>query len=82
MNPSIHGHDVLEMMMRTKVNYNDQTLLEAIELNFGKQARFHTCSASDMSAAELIQFLKGRGKFKNLKDGFTANVEEICGHEH
>ncbi|EAA7254538.1 hypothetical protein DPU22_15050 [Salmonella enterica subsp. enterica serovar Newport] len=46
----------------------------------GEQARFHTCSASDMTAAELVAFLAAKGKFIAVEDGFSTHESKICRH--
>lgn len=43
---SIHGHDVLNMMIESGERYTEESLVEAIHARFGEAARFHTCSAS------------------------------------
>ena len=78
---SIHGHEVLKMMDGN--DYTEYSLLEAIHKKFGTEARFHTCSSSDMDAKQLIAFLKAKGKFKpaSLDDSqFTVDLRKICRH--
>jgi len=53
---SIHGHRVLEMMAGK--SYTEDGLLKEIHANFGEEALFHTCSAENMDATQLIGFLK------------------------
>ncbi len=74
----IHGHEVLHMMMEQSYTSKDQ-LLKDIKTKFGDEERFYTCSASNMTAEELVDFLEKRGKFMpcNEKD-FTVNAERIC----
>lgn len=43
--PSIHGHEVLQMMISSGESYTVATLEAAIIDRFGKEVRFHTCSA-------------------------------------
>ncbi|XKM12478.1 YecH family protein [Orbaceae bacterium ac157xtp] len=79
---SIHGHEVLAMMQN---NYyaNEQALVEAIDQKFGKEAKFHTCSKSDMNAGELVALLKHKGKFKfegEASNEFTVDSRKICRH--
>jgi probable metal-binding protein len=78
---SIHGHEVLHMMNGN--NYTESSLLKAIEQKFGKDAKFHTCSQTDMNAKQLIAFLKAKGKFKpsiaNTTE-FTVDKNTICHH--
>ncbi|MGK5721520.1 YecH family metal-binding protein, partial [Proteus mirabilis] len=54
---SIHGHEVLHMILSSKVAFTQRSLIEAIHQRFGEEARFHTCSAENMTAAELVAFL-------------------------
>ena len=77
---SIHGHDVLNMMIESGERYTKESLVEAIHARFGEAARFHTCSASDMTAAELVAFLAARGKFIPAADGFSTYESKICRH--
>lgn len=77
---SIHGHEVLAMMAENSY-HSDAELLAAIEQKFGQTARFHTCSQDDMSAEQLIEFLKAKGKFMPTNDaGFTVDTSRICNH--
>ena len=77
---SIHGHDVLTMMIDSGEQYTEESLVAAITARFGEVARFHTCSASDMTAAELVAFLAARGKFIPLDAGFSTHESKICRH--
>ena len=77
---SIHGHDVLNMMIESGESYTKEILVESIHARFGEAARFHTCSASEMTAAELVAFLAARGKFIPAADGFSTYESKICRH--
>ncbi|MBF4180787.1 YecH family metal-binding protein [Lelliottia nimipressuralis] len=77
---SIHGHDVLNMMIESGEQYTEQSLVQAIDSRFGNNARFHTCSAENMTAAELVAFLAARGKFIPADEGFSTHVSKICRH--
>ena len=77
---SIHGHDVLNMMIESGKQYTEQSLVQAIDSRFGNNARFHTCSAENMTAAELVAFLAARGKFIPADEGFSTHVIKICRH--
>ncbi len=77
---SIHGHEVLNMMLESGERYSQKSLVEAIAARFGDEARFHTCSASEMTAAELVAFLASRGKFIPAEDGFSTHESKICNH--
>ncbi len=55
---SIHGHEVLQMMLASGESRTVASLEAAIRRRFGEEARFHTCSAENLSAAELVAFLE------------------------
>lgn len=59
---SIHGHEVLNMMIDSGESFSTASLIAAIEQRFGADARFHTCSQQDLTAAQLVDFLASRGK--------------------
>lgn len=77
---SIHGHEVLQMMITSGESYTVASLEAAIVTRFGAAARFHTCSAQNMSARELVDFLQRKGKFIPADSGFTTAAEKICRH--
>ncbi|MFQ6676834.1 MAG: YecH family metal-binding protein [Fidelibacterota bacterium] len=76
----IHGHEVMEMMMKSGKDYTVDTLRDDILATFGHNARFYTCSAENMNADEIIHFLSGRGKFNLSEDGFNTDPSKICDH--
>lgn len=80
MTTQIHGHDVLDMMIASGATYTRASLVAAMQARFGPDARYHTCSADDMEAAQLVDFLAARGKFRGTEEGFTVAVERVCQH--
>ena len=70
---SIHGHEVLNMMIESGEQYTEQSLVAAIQARFGAAERFHTCSAEGMTAGELVAFLAARGKFIPAAEGFSTH---------
>lgn len=74
-----HGHDVLDMMEGNSYASAEE-LVAAIVAKFGADERFCTCSASDMTAAELVAFLQKKGKFMPSGAGFTADPSKRCNH--
>ena len=80
MSNSIHGHEVMQMMLELGGNFTSESLKQAIEARFGSDARFHTCSAADMDAVALIEFLRQRGKFVESEGGFHTEAKRICNH--
>lgn len=73
----VHGHEVLRMMEGNSYATAAE-LISAIDAKFGTDARFHTCSTSDMDAAALVAFLESKGKFKPTDGGFTMDRRKVC----
>lgn len=82
MPESIHGHEVMRLMAAAPAGFPRAQWERAIAERFGPGARFHTCSASKLTAGELIDFLSVRGKFFPAADGrLSVDSKNICGHE-
>ncbi|HFZ8993079.1 TPA: YecH family metal-binding protein [Citrobacter freundii] len=77
---SVHGHEVLEMMVESGEQYSHASLEAAIKARFGEQARFHTCFANDLTAAQLVAFLEEKGKFVARENGFSTDESQLCSH--
>lgn len=80
MSDSIHGHQVMELMLSLDRSISKQELVQLMARHFGEQARYHTCSASEMDAQQLIHFLEERGKFIESSEGIATAAERICNH--
>ncbi|BBT78587.1 YecH family metal-binding protein [Aeromonas allosaccharophila] len=80
MSQSVHGHEVMEMMLAHGGQFTRASLKQAMAERFGAEARFHTCSASEMDAEALIDFLAARGKFIDSAEGFQTHADKICNH--
>jgi probable metal-binding protein len=80
MPEQVHGHEVMQMMLAANASYTRDSLRKAIIDRFGVAARFFTCSAENMTADELIDFLEARGKFHDTDSGFTTDPDKICNH--
>lgn len=76
----IHGHEVLEMMLTSGKTYTKQSLAVDIINKFGANARFYTCSAENMTAEELVEFLDVRGKLVPQGEGFQTSADRMCRH--
>ena len=75
-----HGHEVLEMMFGNSYSSREE-LVSAIINKFGADERSYTCSAENMTAAELVAFLEAKGKFMPAEgDGFTADRSKMSNH--
>lgn len=77
---STHGHEVLNMMLESPTPFSRKSLTETILKKYGENMRFHTCSAENMTAAELVDFLEGKGKFVEEDGGFNTAADKICNH--
>jgi probable metal-binding protein len=81
MSESIHGHEVIGMMVESGTAYTEATLRDAIIGRFGADSRFHTCSADNLSPDGLIKFLAAKGKFVPANGGFVFGAGQACGHD-
>jgi len=81
MAESIHGHEVMEMIMGFEGTLSRDELQEAVRVRFGEAARFHTCSAQNMTLDELLRFLDGRGKVLEVDGFLETNRGQICNHD-
>jgi probable metal-binding protein len=70
----------MRMIIASGRAWSRDELIAAIEKEFGADAHFHTCSANDMNAEEMIRFLEKRGKLTDSGAGLTTSVEHICDH--
>jgi probable metal-binding protein len=78
--PSIHGHEVLDMIAEAERPFSRAELIAEIESEFGPDARYHTCSIEGLSAAELVEFLVSRGKLHGDDEGLSLDPSKICQH--
>lgn len=76
----IHGHAVFEMMIASGKSYSRESLRQAIDEKFGKDARFHICTGSGFTADELIVELSKKGKFVGTEEAFTFDTTRMCNH--
>lgn len=74
---SIHGHEVLNMMIESGEQYSNASLEAAITARFGEQARFHTCSAADMTAGELVAFLAAKESLLQRRRLLYARKQDL-----
>ena len=81
MSNSVHGHEVMHFMLEKEGEaFSKESLKVAIDARFGADARFHTCSAEDMTAEQLINFLSAKEKFVENGSGFNTQADKICNH--
>lgn len=77
-NKQIHGHAVMDMMIAADKPYSRETLRAEIIQRYGEDARFYTCSASDLDADGLIDFLEAHGKFAGADSSFRVDPSKRC----
>lgn len=80
MSQSVHGHEVMHFMLEQGGSFTREGLAHAIAEHFGAETRFHTCSAQEMTAEQLIDFLAAKGKFIEDANGFNTRADKICNH--
>ena len=76
----IHGHEVMEMMLQSGKAYTRASLLTDIVAKFGPDSCFFTCSAEDLTAEGIIDFLQAKGKFVPCEEGFQTSADLMCKH--
>ena len=81
MSESIHGHEVMEMILLADPPLSREDLEREVTSRFGEAPRFHTCSAQNMTLDELLQFLGGRGKVVEIDGVLGTSRGQICEHE-
>ena len=80
MNPSIHGHEVLEVVLAASGPITPESLEAQVSQRFGSDARFHTCSANGLTVRQLIDLLESKGKLVLADGGLQADRSRICEH--
>jgi probable metal-binding protein len=68
------------MMLQTGKAYTRASLLTDIGAKFGADSRFFTCSAENLAAEGLIDFLQAKGKFVPCGAGFQTSPDLMCKH--
>jgi probable metal-binding protein len=74
----IHGHEVLNLMLASGKIYTKASLVSEIVDRFGTEARFHTCSAENLTADQLVAFLESKGKLVPQQSGFQTSANLLC----
>ena len=69
---------MLKMMIGSGKTYTKQSLISEIIQRFGADARFHTCSAENLTAEQLVVFLDANGKLVHQRNGLQASPDLMC----
>ncbi len=78
---SVHGHEILRLLLETPEPLTQAELRGIAAREFGADARYHTCSAAEMTLDDLIVFLMGRGKLSESDGRLIVHRREICNHD-
>jgi probable metal-binding protein len=76
----IHGHEVIQMMLQSGKAYTRASLLADIVAAFGRDSRFFTCSAQNLTPEGIIDFFQAKGKFVPCEEGFQTSADLMCKH--
>ncbi len=76
----IHRHEVIHIVGNHMEGIPLASLTEIIERKFGQDARFHTCSAENMTLGELLEFLASRDKVELRGDLVFPGGSGACNH--
>ena len=80
MNASIHGHEVLDLVLHAREPLTLEALEAQVTARYGADARFHTCSQSCLTFGQLVEFLHLRGKLVSARGAIAADPGKICEH--
>ncbi|NTV47621.1 MAG: YecH family protein [Chlorobiales bacterium] len=78
---SIHGHEILKMLIDAKDAYTRERLGLEVSQKFGENVRFHACQGSDMTLDGLMEYLSVRGKIQEKNGRLYSATEHMCSHE-
>ena len=82
MPDSVHGHDVMALMVAQANPVLKPELIAQIVQTFGEAMRYHTCSAENLTAEELISLLLNKGKITESAQGLSLVAGRQCHHSH
>lgn len=80
MSNSVHGHDVMALMVAQAKPVLKPELIALIVQTFGEATRYHTCSAENLTAEALISLLLSKGKMTESAQGISLVAGRQCQH--
>ncbi|NOX53456.1 MAG: YecH family protein [Planctomycetes bacterium] len=80
-NGSIHGHEIMRMIHAAETPMTRADLEREVTARFGPDARFHACAGQNMTLAELLEFLRHRGKVVEVDGYLRTDIGMMCDHE-
>ena len=81
MPESIHAHEILRLIAATAPARDVEDLHSQLAECFGPEARFHTCSRTDLSLDDLLIFLLEHGKVEAVDGEIRVVTDHVCRHE-
>lgn len=75
-----HGHEIMALVAKHPGGIAVQALAEIVGAEFGAAARFHTCSAENMTLPELLAFLDERDKVRLHDNMVFPGGAPACNH--
>lgn len=76
--PSVHGHELLHMVMDCQEGHTLDSLKALITAKFGEGVKFHTCSLQGMPFEHLLYYLMITGKVVEVEGRLRVNQAMIC----
>ncbi|WP_281648307.1 YecH family metal-binding protein [Parendozoicomonas sp. Alg238-R29] len=80
MAQSVHGRNVLKLVLESEQAQSREQLLQVIASEFGADVEFHTCSVQGLSAEALLELFLGKGKLVEGSEGIVADASKMCSH--
>lgn len=81
MNDSIHGHEIMRLIDAADPPLTRADLECRVAEQFGADVRFHACADQAMTLAELLEFLRRRGKLVEIAGQLHTDLGQMCTHE-
>lgn len=73
MSYQIHGRAVMDLARASGRTFNRASLIAYVEQHFGRNTRFCTCTAIDLTAGALIDML-------TVENGHARGSAHVCHH--
>ena len=78
---TVHGHEIMRMIDRADPPLTREALQREIDRRFGAGVRFHACADQNMTLANLLEFLRARGKVVEIDGRFSTDLGQMCAHD-
>jgi probable metal-binding protein len=78
---STHGHELLNHVLDMGGSESLPTLRQWAQSTHGPEARYHTCSAQELTFDGLLQFLLDRNKIEINSGRLRVIADHVCADE-